>query len=57
MIHDPTRLREVVEEIAVWTLQARREYITSIQTAFGEQAAEQIRQGLGELWRVRKCGK
>jgi len=53
MIHDPTRLREVVEEIAVWTLQARREYIASIQTAFGEQAAEQIRQGLGELWKTR----
>ncbi|WP_229011563.1 DUF7696 family protein [Paraburkholderia gardini] len=53
MIADPTRLREVIEEIARWSLQARRSYIGEIQKAFGEAAAEQIKQGLAALWSER----
>jgi ribosomal protein L7/L12 len=54
MIHDPTRLREVVEEIAEWSLQARREYIASIEKAFGTHAASQIKVALQALWTERK---
>ena len=54
MIHDPTRLREVIEEISVWSLQARREYIASMEKAFGPKSAQQLRDGLTELWKERK---
>lgn len=55
MIHDPQRLREVIEEIADWpTKQQRIEYIASIGQAFGEAAAQQIRDGLTALWEKRK---
>jgi hypothetical protein len=55
MIHDPARLREVIEEISAWSLQARREYIASMEKAFGPKSAQQLRDGLMELWR-RKSG-
>ncbi|MDP9651906.1 hypothetical protein J2793_007381 [Paraburkholderia caledonica] len=54
MIHDPQRLREVIEEIADWpTKQQRIEYIASIGQAFSEAAAQQIRDGLTRLWAER----
>jgi hypothetical protein len=54
MISDPERLLEVVEEIMSWSLQERRDYIANIAKAFGQQAAQQIRDALTELWRLRK---
>lgn len=54
MIHDPQRLREVIDEISEWPLDRRRRYIASIGQAFGEAAAQQIRDGLKALWEKRK---
>lgn len=54
MITDAVRLREVIEEIARWSLQARRSYIGEIQKAFGEAAAEQLKDGLRQMWEQRK---
>ncbi|HEX7911747.1 MAG TPA: hypothetical protein VF534_27150 [Paraburkholderia sp.] len=54
MIHNETRLREVLEEIAGWDLAKRRAYIADMGKAFGPEAAEQIKQGLKELWGNRK---
>lgn len=51
MIHDPERLREVIEEIAEWSLQQRRQYITEISKVFGEDAAQQLKDGLIEFWK------
>lgn len=51
----PADLAEVLEEIAGWSLQARREYIASIEKAFGIESAQQIENGLKELWEQRKC--
>ncbi|WP_445376118.1 DUF7696 family protein [Paraburkholderia phenoliruptrix] len=53
MINDPQRLREVIEEISEWPLDRRRRYIASIGQAFGEAAAQQIRDGLTRLWAER----
>lgn len=53
MIHDPQRLREVLEEIAEWPLDKRRRYIDQIGRANGEAAAEQIKAGLKRLWAER----
>lgn len=57
MIADPIRLREVVEEIAGWTLDQRRTYLKNIETAFGTAAANQIREGLTEMWQELKGKK
>jgi hypothetical protein len=53
MIHNPTRLAEVLTEIADWPLDRRRAYISEIEAAFGIEAAEQIRKGLAALWETR----
>jgi hypothetical protein len=50
----PAELAEVVEEIADWSLQARREYIASIEKVFGTHAASQIKEALQALWTERK---
>jgi hypothetical protein len=47
-------LADVIEEIAGWSLQARREYIASIEKAFGTHAASQIKEALQALWTERK---
>ena len=58
MIADPIRLREVVEEIAAtWTVDQRRTYLKNIETAFGTAAANQIREGLTEMWKELKGKK
>lgn len=44
-------LAEVLAEISEWSLQQRRDYIASIEAAFGKEAADQIRQGLKALWK------
>ena len=54
IIHDPQRLRELIDEIAEWTLEQRRQYIADLGNAFGSKAAEQIKQGLTDLWAERK---
>ena len=55
MIHDPQRLREVIEEISEWpTKQHRIDYIRDLGKAFGPAAAQQIRDGLKALWENRK---
>lgn len=54
MIHDPQRLREVIDEISEWALDRRRRYIASIGQAFGEAAAQQIRDALTAKWTKRK---
>ena len=54
MIHDAEALRTLLEEIAEWTLEQRRQYIADLGKAFGSNAAEQIKQGLTELWTERK---
>ncbi|MFM0141773.1 hypothetical protein [Paraburkholderia sp. RL18-085-BIA-A] len=53
MIRDPTRLREVLEEIAEWTLQQRREYLADMRKAFGEAAERQLKDGLTGYWKER----
>lgn len=54
MIHDAEALRTLIEEIAEWTLEQRRQYIADLGKAFGSRAAEQIKQGLTDLWAERK---
>jgi hypothetical protein len=44
----------VIDEISEWPLDRRRQYIASIGQAFGETAAQQIRDGLKALWENRK---
>lgn len=51
MIHSPSHLRDVLEEIAAWPLAKRREYIAEMAKAFGEPAAEQLKDGLTEFWK------
>lgn len=50
MIYDEQRLSELLDEISLWTLQQRREYIASIEAAFGKEDADQIRDGLTQRW-------
>jgi len=50
MIHDETRLNEVIDEISKWTLAERRAYIASIEQAYGPAAAQQIKDALTARW-------
>jgi hypothetical protein len=43
-------LREVLEEIAGWTLEQRRGYLADIGKVFGPEAEQQLKDGLTELW-------
>jgi hypothetical protein len=54
MISDPVQLQAVLEEIAEWPLDKRRIYIANIEKAFGKDAAQQIRDGLAQIWENRK---
>jgi hypothetical protein len=54
MIGDERRLAEVIDEISEWPLDRRRRYIASIGQAFGEAAAQQIRDALTANWAKRK---
>jgi len=53
MICDAQRLREVIEEIAEWSLAERRSFLTATQTAFGEESEMQLKTGLIEYWRTK----
>lgn len=55
MIYSRRRLREVLEEISEWDLPKRREYIADLGKAFGEESAQQIRDGLTNLWNERQA--
>lgn len=46
-------LAEVLEEIAERDLQYRRDFIASIERAFGKESAQQIRDGLTALWQAK----
>jgi hypothetical protein len=46
-------LSEVIAEISEWPLQQRRDYIAAIETAFGKDSAQQIRDGLTALWQAK----
>ena len=48
----PDQLRDVLEEIAGWTLEERRSYIANLQIV-DEAAAQQVKQGLIDLWAKR----
>jgi hypothetical protein len=50
----PGEVAEVVEEIAEWSLQARREYLANMRKAFGEAAERQLKEALQALWTERK---
>jgi hypothetical protein len=54
MIYSRRRLREVLEEIAEWSLERRRQFIADIEKAFDAKSAQQLKDGLVELWRERK---
>jgi hypothetical protein len=54
MIYDAGRLREVLEEIAGWTLEQRREYLAEIGKVFGPEAEQQLKDGLKQMWEQRK---
>lgn len=51
---DAEQLAEVLDEIAGWSLQQRRDYISEIGKVFGEEAAKQITDGLAAIWAKRK---
>jgi hypothetical protein len=57
MIGDMERLTEVIDEIEYWSLQQRRQYLASLQNAFGKAAADQIRDGLTQIWSARPRSK
>jgi hypothetical protein len=55
MIPDPERLKEVIEEISTtWNLEQRRSYLTNIETAFGKESADQLKQALKVHWQARR---
>ena len=53
MITDPTKLRELVEELAELDLTTRRAYIAQIESAQGPESAEQIREALKAHWKTK----
>jgi hypothetical protein len=57
MIHDSTRLHEVIEEISQWTLQQRRQYLVDMERAFGPAAAQQLKDALQTQWTKRQSTK
>ncbi|WP_188130766.1 hypothetical protein [Paraburkholderia panacisoli] len=54
MIADPKRLHEVLEEIADWTIDRRREYLADMRKVFGEAAERQLKDGLTGYWKERR---
>lgn len=53
MITNPTKLRELVEELAELSLEARRSYLAEIERTNGPAAAEQIKHALLAHWQKR----
>jgi hypothetical protein len=54
VITDPLRLREVIEEIAEWDLQARRDYLAAMRKVFGPEAEQQLKEALTTFWKERQ---
>lgn len=54
MIHDPQRLRELIEEVSENPLEWRRQYLKDMEAAFGLAARKQIEQALVSAWEKRK---
>ena len=52
-IHDPEALHTLLDEIAQWDLQARRQYLVDLERGLGRDAANQVKDGLRELWNNR----
>lgn len=53
MIADADKLRELVEELAELSLEARRKYLADVESANGKESADQIRAGLKRIWEQR----
>jgi hypothetical protein len=51
VIHDEAQFASVIDEIAFWPLQKRREFIAEIDKAYGPESAHQLKDGLTELWK------
>lgn len=51
MIYSRRRLREVLEEISEWSLERRRQYLADIEKAFDAKSAQQLKDGLMEMWK------
>jgi hypothetical protein len=54
MIDDKAQFESVIQEIADWTLERRRCYIAEIEKAFGQESAQQIKDGLIAYWDKRQ---
>lgn len=54
MIHDAKRLHEVIEEIAEWDLQARRDYLAVMRKVFGPESEQQLKEALTTFWKDRQ---
>jgi RNase P protein component len=54
VIYSRRRLREVLDEISEWNLDRRRQYIADIEKEFGSKSAQQLKDGLTELWKRKK---
>lgn len=54
MIADDKALRELAEELAELSLEARRSYIADIESASGKEAANQLRNALTAYWKVKE---
>jgi hypothetical protein len=54
VIHDAACLREVIEEIAEWDLQARRDYLAAMRKVFGPEAEQQLKEALTTFWKDRQ---
>jgi hypothetical protein len=50
MFGSDSRLLEVVEEIANWSLRERQEYIAEIEKADGKDEANRLKQSLKDFW-------
>jgi hypothetical protein len=53
VIYDEAQLQSLAEEIAVWDLQARRQYLVDLEKGLGKEAADQVKAALREFWAAR----
>jgi len=55
VIYSRRRLREVLDEISEWSLERRRQFITDIEKAFDAKSAQQLKDGLIDLWKRKQA--